>query len=77
MLDQMSEFAGKQYVSPANFAMVYAGLNDIERTVDAIEMAVVDRSSDVLIWARSSRVFELIEHDPRYEAAMKKMGLLP
>ena len=76
VLDQMTDLAGKQYVSPGDFAMAYAGLNDIESTIDALERAVADRSSDVLIWARSSRVFELIEHDPRYGAAMKKMGLL-
>ena len=77
VLDQMTDLAGKQYVSPADFALVYAGLNDLERAIDALEKALADRSSDVLLWARSSRVFELLEHDPRYGAAMKKMGLLP
>jgi tetratricopeptide (TPR) repeat protein len=76
VLDQMTDLAGKQYVSPADFALVYAGLNDLERAIDALEKALADRSSDVLLWARSSRVFELLEHDPRYGAALKKMGLL-
>ena len=76
VLDKMNGLTVRQYVSPADFAMVYVGLHDLERAIDALERALIDRSSDVLIWARSSRVFELIEHDPRYEAAMRKMGLL-
>ena len=63
----------QRYVSPADIAMIYAGLGDADRTFDWMEKAYRERTHGVHFIR--SPYFDLLRSDPRYADLMKRVGL--
>jgi tetratricopeptide (TPR) repeat protein len=73
ILEDLTAMAKKKYVSPVNFAIVYAGLGDADATFQWLEKA---------FQARDSRIFELrsmyfdgLRGDARYANLMRRIGI--
>jgi len=62
------------YVDPVARAMVFAGLGDKNRTLDALEDALAKRSENVVHY-RESHMFDLVRAEPRFLAILQKMKL--
>jgi len=74
VLARLEQLSVSRYVSPLDFALVYAALGRLDDTLTALERAYEDRVSDfarvkLLPWPDAVR-----EH-PRYAALLKKLGV--
>jgi tetratricopeptide (TPR) repeat protein len=74
LLAQLRERSRAQFVSPLEFAFVYAGLNDVDGCFDALRQAVAERVSDLvrldlLPWPPAVR------DDPRFASILAGLGL--
>jgi tetratricopeptide (TPR) repeat protein len=66
-LSQLWEHSAQCYVSPYDFAIVYAGLCDEDHALTCVERAAADRSFWV-IWLKADPRFDLIRDSRRYMA---------
>ena len=73
ILEQITAMAGQRYVSPADFAMVYAGLADADSTFRWLERAYDTRAIGLL--QLSSMYYDSVRPDPRYERLRRRIGL--
>jgi hypothetical protein len=65
-----------RYVSPLDYALVHAGLGQVDETMAALEQCREDRVSDfarvkALPWP------DVVRRDPRFAALLVTMGLTP
>jgi tetratricopeptide (TPR) repeat protein len=65
----------KMYTSPLDFAYQYAFLKDKEQTLKSLEDSFRDRSPG-MAFLQNEPLFNFVHYDPRYQALVKKMGLL-
>ena len=72
-LVDLTMFSQQRYVSPVNFAIVYAGLGDADSTFQWLEKAYQTRSVGVRELA--SMCFDSVRSDPRYPDLMRRVGL--
>ena len=74
-LERLKELSGQIYVPPYDFAMVYAGLGDRDRTFEWLERAYQERAG-WLVWLRAvpwcSTPFG---SDPRFQDLLRRIGL--
>jgi TolB-like protein len=75
ILDELATMSKKRYVSPADFAVVYAGLGDAEATFQWLEKAYQAR--DARLQELRSMEFDSVRSDPRYADLMRRVGLPP
>ena len=75
LLEQITAMSGRRYVSPADVAMVYAGLGDADSTFRWLEKAYETRA--VGISQLPSMYYDSVRSDPRYEPLRKRIGLPP
>jgi adenylate cyclase len=61
-------------VSPAWFAMVYAGLGDKDRAFAYLDSAYLDRSRE-LIFLKVAARWDGLRSDPRFQVLLRKVGL--
>jgi TolB-like protein/DNA-binding winged helix-turn-helix (wHTH) protein len=73
ILDELATMSKKRYVSPADFAVVYAGLGDAEATFQWLEKAYQAR--DARLQQLRSMEFDSVRSDPRYADLMRRVGL--
>ncbi len=75
-VDKLNRKAGKQYVSPADFADSYADLGRKEETIRYLRRVIWNGR---LIWCflQSGPGFDFLHSDLRYRAIIKKMRLPP
>ena len=73
LLEELTMLSRQRYVSPVNFALVYAGLGDADSTFQWMEKAYQTRSAGVRELA--SMCFDSVRSDPRYPDLMKRVGL--
>jgi tetratricopeptide (TPR) repeat protein len=73
LLKEIEAAAGKQYVSPMDFAIVYAGLGDKEKTFEWLNRAAEAHAARM--HELPAMYFDGIRNDPRYGALMKHVGL--
>ena len=76
VLSRLDELRASRYVSPLDYALVYAGFGMVDETMTALEQAYTDRASDfarvkVLPWP------EPVRHHPRFAALLDAMKLTP
>jgi TolB-like protein/DNA-binding winged helix-turn-helix (wHTH) protein len=74
--DVLKRKAAKQYVSPLDFADVYAQLGRKEETIRYLEESYRKRAPH-LVYLQSHPGFDFLHFDPRYRAIIGKMGLPP
>ncbi len=63
-----------RYVAPLERAVVYAGLGDLDKSFEWLEIAYDERSSN-LPMVRVSSIGKDIERDPRFSDLMRRIGL--
>jgi hypothetical protein len=61
-------------VSPLDFARAHAQLGDRDLTFKYLDAAFVDRSPG-LIFLNVDRAWDAVRGDPRFEAAVRRVGL--
>jgi tetratricopeptide (TPR) repeat protein/TolB-like protein len=64
----------ENYVSPVSFASIYAGMENKEKTLEALEQAVALRDTSLPMQLLGTE-FDLVRHDPRFVDLRKKIGL--
>jgi tetratricopeptide (TPR) repeat protein len=70
-LERMSE---RRYVSPLDLAILYAGLDDKERTLEQLERAAEDRAGWLINLGVEPR-FDTLRSEPRYLELQRRVGL--
>lgn len=73
LLEQITAMSARRYVSPADLAMVYAGLGDADSTFHWLEKAYESRA--IGISQLPSMYYDRVRSDPRYEPLRKRIGL--
>ena len=74
VLEELKASTSRQYVSPAWFAMVYAGLGDKDRAFAYLDSAYLDRSRE-LIFLKVAARWDGLRSDPRFQVLLRKVGL--
>jgi tetratricopeptide (TPR) repeat protein len=71
---ELTTMSTQRYVSPMDFAVVFAGLGDVDSTFRWLENAYETRASRVheLSWM----YFDSVRSDPRYSDLIRRLGLL-
>ncbi len=73
ILREITMLSRQRYVSPVDFAMVYAGLGDADLTFQWLEKAYQARATR--IHELPSMYFDSFRLDPRYSELMRRVGL--
>lgn len=74
---ELSEYrkkAAREYVSPLEFADVYARLKRKDEALHYLEDSYQERAP-WLVHVQNSADFDLLHSEPRYQAIVRKMGL--
>ena len=74
ILLKLDELAKQRYVSPANRAAVYLGLDEKGKALDWLEQAYEDR--DPIFWWIQEQLYDSVRNEPRFQALMKKIDRL-
>jgi tetratricopeptide (TPR) repeat protein len=72
ILQEMQTFQGKQYVSAYDFAIVYAGLRDVSKTLDWLDKAYVERNGRLVNLAVHPE-FAFLRSEPRFQNVIEKI----
>jgi len=75
ILVELTAMAGQRYVSPMDFAILYAGMGDAGSTFHWLEKAYQSRAARV--YELASMYFDGIRSDARYPDLMRRVGLQP
>jgi eukaryotic-like serine/threonine-protein kinase len=75
VLSEMKTLAEHGYVSPYNFAVVYAGLGDKEQAFQWLDEALEERSYFMAVYLPTDARLEPLRADPRFPALKQKVGL--
>jgi len=73
ILKELATMSRQRYVSPVDFAVVYAGLGDADLTFEWMEKAYRARATRV--HELGSVYFDSVRSDPRYADLMRRVGL--
>jgi serine/threonine protein kinase len=74
VLRHLEELSQERFVSPLHIAMVYLGLNDLDKTFEYLEKALEIQAS-LLVFLKQYPVFDAVCSDPRGQTALKRIGL--
>lgn len=74
ILAELREASSARFVSPICQAIVYAGLNDKQQTLEWLEKSYQARSMQ-LLWIGQDRMFDKLRSEPRFIELLKKIGL--
>jgi len=74
VLDQLHELSKQRYVSPAQIALIYAGLGQKDQAVEWLEKAYEERDH-WLVLLKIDPLFDSLRSDSRFKALLKKMNL--
>ena len=73
ILDELTRMKNQRFVSPMNFAILYAGMGDANLTFQWLEKAY--QSRETRIHELRSMEFDSVRSDPRYADLMRRIGL--
>jgi serine/threonine protein kinase/Tfp pilus assembly protein PilF len=73
VLEDIKEKSEYQYVDPYIFAVIYAGLGNIDMTFEALERAYQEHSVNLVDYVYVTPLFNGIRSDPRFKSLMKKL----
>ena len=74
ILEELKRKSASAYVSPADMAVIYAGLGDNEQAFAWLEKAYQERNVEIP-FLKVSVFFESLRGDPRYSDLMRRAGL--
>jgi serine/threonine-protein kinase len=72
--DELTALAQKDYVTPAAFVLLYAGLGDKERAFEWLEKAAADQTN-LMQFLRVYPPLDPLRSDPRFAAMVRRVGL--
>jgi hypothetical protein len=75
-LSGLQKKAQTRYVSPVDFARLYAQLGEREETLAQLEAGYRIRAPQIL-WIQSEPAFDFLHSDERYRSLIKRIGLPP
>jgi serine/threonine-protein kinase len=75
-LDELTERARAEYVSPINFTLVYMGLGRHGEAIDWLEKAY-DARSIYMVTANKSPLFDPLRSEPRFQELLERMSFPP
>ncbi|HEV8133479.1 MAG TPA: tetratricopeptide repeat protein [Pyrinomonadaceae bacterium] len=73
-LEELKELSKKRYVSPYNFACIYAGLNDRDEAFEWLERTYQERAF-FMTQLKVDTVLDNLRPDPRFKDLLKRMNL--
>ncbi len=68
--------AAKQYVSPVDFAQLYAQLGDRDHALAFLNEGL-QQHAPAMLWIQNDADFDFLHTEPRYQAIVQKVGLPP
>jgi len=74
VLKGLLERSKKEYVSPYEIAVIYAGLGDKDRAFEWLEKAYEERSSQLVYFRADPRIWSL-RSDPRFQELLRRMNI--
>jgi TolB-like protein/tetratricopeptide (TPR) repeat protein len=72
ILDDLLAESKKQYVSPYDIAMTYAGLNDRDRVFEWLDKAYEEHSA-FMVYIKSDPRFRSLRREPRFQDLLRRM----
>jgi TolB-like protein/Flp pilus assembly protein TadD len=72
ILQDLEELSKQRYVSPANRAAVYLGLDEKEKALDWLEKAYEDRDP-IFWWIDGDQLYDSLRNEPRFQALVEKI----
>ncbi len=75
-LSETEKVSKMEYVSPVDFANLYAQLGDRERTLALLEAGFREHSAR-LLWIQTEPAYDFLHSDPRYRSIIQRVGLPP
>jgi serine/threonine-protein kinase len=76
ILRELTEVAGKEYVSPVVFTEIYIGLGDNDEAIDWLEKAYEERSAYMALLKVYQR-FKALRSEPRFQDLLRRMNFPP
>jgi tetratricopeptide (TPR) repeat protein len=76
ILDSLRKRSVREHISGYGIALIYAGLGDRDRAFEWLEKAVAERD-ELLTRARGDPQLDSLRDDPRFDALLRRMNLLP
>ena len=73
-LEELKELSKKRYVSPYNFACIYAGLSDRDQAFEWLERTYQERAF-FMTQLKVDTVLDNLRPDPRFKDLLKRMNL--
>ena len=73
-LNNIIEYAKKNFVSPFDIAYVYGALGEKEEALSWLEKGYSENDVQ-LIYLKADPAFDALSSDPRFKALLKKVGL--
>jgi tetratricopeptide (TPR) repeat protein len=73
--DLMRKSSEKNYVSPYSVAVIYAGLDDKDKTFAWLERAYSDRSYYLPVYLTTDARLGWLHSDPRFKDLVRRIGL--
>ena len=73
-LEALQSRAATAYVSPLDFARAHAQLGEAEQAFSYFDAAFADRAPG-LVFLKVDRAWDAIRDDPRFAAAVRRVGL--
>jgi hypothetical protein len=75
-LDQLHGKSKTMYVSPVDFALLYAQLGDREKALSFLEQGFREHSP-LLLWIQLDPAYDFLHGDERYRSIIQRVGLPP
>ncbi len=76
VLARLHGMAEMRFVTPYHFAYIYAGLGELEKAIDLLEVAVEERAGGAY-GIKGSFLFRPLRSRPRFLALLRKINLVP
>ncbi len=74
ILNEVETRSRREYASPFYLAIIYAGLDDMEKCLVSIDQSIKDRSVEIESLLHDA-MFESIRADPKLDVLLKEIGL--
>ena len=75
VLDHLNDMSARSYVTPYNFAVIYAGLGDKDQAFASFERAYADKTSFMVTHFKTDGYLDSLRSDPRFADLVQRMGL--
>lgn len=74
VLEELREYSTRQYVSPDNQALIYAGLGENSKAIEQLQKAYDERAGQ-LIYLKVDPRFDTLRADARFQDLKRQVGL--